>query len=243
MKFLLSAALYATLSSNAFLFRPDDGADVATGASAFDSTPPTTDADAGGDDADDASSGATSTAVGTTSGTETDAKATTKEEVLPNMQLVTLLTTYDELKDKTVSVYVDMAELIGKDNLSRPVVVQSIMKARGITYENAQPIASRIMKLAKDPETIQAIRDGKITTSEVFYNRKPGGSKVGSSPGGQTDPANVGGGAKGTTQAETKEKKYARVLGEFIEVCKSAGYDRKAILMGVEASLKNAGIK
>jgi hypothetical protein len=242
----LMIGLAAALSCN-FRLSPDDGASLAGGtataeADAFDGAAPSSEAGAG-ESSDDAAIGASGTATGTGPKTKPKTGAAVVEGVQANTELVTLLQTYDELKNKTISVYVDMAELVAKENISRPIVLKSIMEARGTSYESAQSMASRVMSLAKDPDTIGKLRRGEVTTSEVFYKRAPGGSKVGSSPGGQTDPANVGGGAKGEKQPETKEKKYARILGEFVEVAKASGYDRKSILMGVEASLKNAGIK
>ena len=124
--------------------------------------------EAGGDDAGETSQAAGTTATGT--GTGAAAKTTNKtvEEAAANTELVTLIKTYDETKAQAQSYMCDIAEFINKNNLGRPIVIKTLMEARGLTLESAASNASRLMKLAKNPDLIQALRDGTATIREPF---------------------------------------------------------------------------
>ena len=166
----------------------------------------------------------------------------TVEEAAVNTELLTLLKTYDEVKAQANSYMCDIAEHINKNNLGRPVVIKTLIEARGITLETAGPTASRLMKLAKSPELIQGLRDGSVTVRESLYGRpKPGTTtEAGGGAGGET----AGGGkATGKSDTEKKEDKYNRLLKEFTDVAKASGFSLDEIMTSLRASLKDAGIK
>lgn len=180
--------------------------------------------------------------AGTATGTATDSKAKvstkTVEEAAVDTELANLIKQYEEVKEKATSFMCDIAEMIGKKNLGRPVVIRTVMEARGVTLETAQSYASRLMKLAKNPDAIKGLRDGTATIRETLYNRKP-------TPATTTDAGAAGesGASKPKTDTEKKEDKYNRVLKEFVDVAKASGFDYASILAGVKAALKDAGIK
>ena len=185
------------------------------------------------------------TGTGTGTGVTVDPKVKsgvsnkTLEEAAVNEELLSLLKTYDEVKAQANSYMCDIAEYINKENLGRPIVIKTLMEARGITLETASSSASRLMKLAKDSQLIQDLRDGKVTVRETLYGRpKPGTTTEAGS--GET----AGGGkASGKTDTEKKEDKYNRVLKEFIDVAKASGFSLDELMTSVRAGLKDAGIK
>lgn len=186
---------------------------------------------------------------GTATGTGPAAKAApvtkvteaTIATVEPHAALQELIKNYDEVKEKATSYMCDQAELIAKENIGRPVIIKTLMVARGVTLETAQSTASRMITLSKSPEKIAGLRDGSLTIRETVYGRaKPGTTEAatGGAEGGQPGTATTK-----KTDTEKKEDKYNRLLKEFTESAKASGFDLKSIIAGVTASLKDAGIK
>lgn len=206
------------------------------------STPTAAGASDGGDPEVDETSqdtgGAGGTATGTGTGTQTKAKAATETKAEANTELATLIKTYDEVKAKAESYMCDIAEFINKNNLGRPVVIATLMEARGLTLESAASNASRLMKLAKNPDLIKSLRDGTATIRETVYGKAPSSNaKAGSE--GDTSAKNT---AK-KSDSEKKEDKYNRLVGELVAAAKECGFSSKDVLAGFTAALKDAGVK
>ena len=204
--------------------------------------------EAGGDTGEeeptgDETSQPTGTATGTGTGTAAKTKVSTKtmEEAQVDQALLTLIKSYDEVKEKATSYMCDMAEHIGKNNLGRPVVIKTLMEARGITIESASSTASRLITLAKDPEAIAGLRDGTLTIRETVYGKKKPAATAGATGEGGTGETSTAGNKKSDT--EKKEDRYNRKLGEFVDVAKECGYTLDEIMTGVRASLKDKGVK
>ena len=194
---------------------------------------------------DDVTSQTTGTGTGTGTGTAAATKVSTKtiEEASVNTDLLAMVKAYDDVKEKANSYMCDMAEFIGKNNIGRPVLIKTLMEARGVTVETAASTASRLMKLAKDPEAIQGLRDGTITVRETLYGVKKKGATTEAGAGGDGAAGGAASSTNKKTDTEKKEDRYNRILGEFVDVAKECGFSLDEILTGVKASLKDKGVK
>lgn len=151
--------------------------------------------------------------------------AKAKAEATANEELVGLLVKYDENVAKAESMFIDFVEFIQKNQLPRPVIVASIMKARGVTFETANTQYSRMKRLLNNQEVLDELKSGKITLKVA---REKTTTK-------QANPKSA--------KPEAKEARYQKALKDFAAAAKEGGYTLKAIMMGVEAELKSAGIK
>lgn len=193
----------------------------------------------------DETSQPTGEAAATATGTGTANRVTTKstDEAVANPELVTLIKTYDDVKEQAKSYMCDIAEYINKNKLGRPVVIKTLMEARGLTIESAASNASRLMKLAKDPDLIKALRDGTATIRETVYGKGKTSNSRNADATGTTGAGAAAGGNGGKSDTEKKEDKYNRTLGIWADVAKECGYSLDTIMTGVRAVLKDKGIK
>lgn len=186
---------------------------------------------------------------GTATGTGTTAKPSQKvsTETVASATVHTALfevtKKYDQTKAQAQNYMCDMADLIAKDNIGRPMIVKTLMEARGVTLETAATTAGRLIKLAKSPETIQGLRDGSLNIRETVYGKKP--AKGATAATGDTTGGETAGGGKATGKSDTEkqEDKYNRTMKEFVTCAKASGYDRASIVSSVTAALKDAGVK
>lgn len=188
-------------------------------------------------------------APGTATGTGTAATkktmAETIEETQPDTNIVTMVRGVEEAHKKIASYTVDLAEYVRKNDISRPVLIKSIMIARSIGRDSAEPIAARVAKLAKDPDMIERIRRGEVTVRSALNT--PSKAGAGSRSQGEGGQAGEGGdaseGAGGAKQGESKMEAYNRSMASFVKAAKGTGLDRASILKSVEAGLKAADVK
>jgi DNA-binding transcriptional regulator YhcF (GntR family) len=173
-----------------------------------------------------------SAAAGPEAGTEANPVAAgvkpgkaAKPEPVANEELVQLLTKYDENVEAAEASFIDFVEFIQKNQVPRPVVVASFMKARKVTFETAESQYSRMKKLLNNQEVLDELKAGKITLKVAREKTKTS----------QKNPASA--------KPEAKEQKYNNALKAFVAAAKEGGYSLKTVLMGVEAELKSAGVK
>lgn len=148
-----------------------------------------------------------------------------KVEAVANEELVNLLVKYDENVAKAESMFIEFVEFIQANQLPRPVIVASMMKARGISFESADTQYSRMKKLLNNQEVLQDLKDGKITLKVAREKTK----------GTQANPKSA--------KPEAREAKYQKAMKDFVGAAKEGGYPLKSILVSIEAELKAAGVK
>lgn len=150
----------------------------------------------------------------------------TKPEVKSNPELAALITNYDSAAEQAQSFYVEMIDFIKKNNLSRAVVVKTLVEARKVEVTTATSQASRIFNIVKDDETFQALKNGEITLRAA---REQTTKKRESSDKGKND---------GPTTQEGKEKAMDAALQIFAKAAKATGMDLKSIVASVKATLQ-----
>lgn len=191
--------------------------------------------------ADKGASGGTATAPApgatTTPAPQTDAKAQTKPEAKVHTKLESLIKTYDETMEKAESYYVEIAELVQTEKISRADVVATLMRARGITFETAQSQYSRMKGIWQNPEVLAQLKSGEITLrmAREKTTKKQAGTVA--------KDAAAAGSAKGTSATETKEARYERCRKALVASAKECGFDKKSVLLSIESDLTAAGIK
>ena len=151
-------------------------------------------------------------------------KPKAKAVAAPNMELVAILTKYDEKVEQAESFFIEFVEFIQQNEIERATVVASMMKARSITFESAQSQYSRMKGLLNDETVLQELKDGKISLKVA---RERTTSK-------QKNPKSA--------KPEAKEARYNSTLKAFVGAAKESGSTRKEILLGVDAELKAAGV-
>lgn len=171
----------------------------------------------------------------------TDGKAKTAPEAKVHPGLLVKIKAYDEAVSKAESFYIEIIEVIQSEKISKADVVQTMMKARGITFESASSQYSRMKGIWQNPEILQQLKDGTITlrmAREKTVKKQAGTVAAEAAKASGTAATPGSGGDK-----ETKENRYDRCRKAFIASCRECGYDLKSILMSVEADAKAAGIK
>jgi hypothetical protein len=164
-----------------------------------------------------ADKGGTGTGTGTAAGAKTEAKA--KVEV--HTGLLKLVKEHDAAAEKAGSILVEMGELIATDNISNPVLIKTLVEARGITEASAKSQASRLRSLMKDKESWEALKRGEVTVRAAVKGAQ----------------------ARRTPTAQGNQKAFDAALNKFVAAAKAVGQDRKTILTTVEAALEKGGIK
>ncbi len=152
-------------------------------------------------------------------------KAGEKAEAAANEELVALFEQYDEATRKTESYFIELVEFIQDKQLDRATVVASMMKARGIDYGTANTQYSRMKKLLNNEEVLEELKSGQITMKIAREKTKKT----------QENPKSA--------KPEAKEQRFTNTLKAFVAAAKESGFSRKEIMLSVEASLKDAGIR
>lgn len=181
-----------------------------------------------GNQQSDAEGTGTGTGTETNTGTETKSSAATKKgakpEVKPDPQLGALINNYEEAAGKATSFYVDMIDYIKRNNISRAVLVKTLMEFRKVEASTAVTQASRILNLAKDEGVLEQLANGEITLKVA---------RAATSTKREKSPAS---GNTGTS--ESKEKDFDNKLKAFAQAAKAMGYDLKSIMATVRATLQ-----
>jgi hypothetical protein len=125
-----------------------------------------------------------------------------------------------------------MIELIQTEKIPRADVVQTLMKARKITFETAQSQYSRMKGIWQDPKVLQQLKAGEITLKVARESTKKT----------QANPA-AGNASEGGASKETKEARYERARKAHVAAVKECGFDLRSAMLSFEADLKGAGIK
>lgn len=164
---------------------------------------------------------------------QTDTKAkTAAPEPKVHTKLLNAIQKYDEHVQEAESYYVEMIEIIQTEKIPRGDVVQTLMKARKITFETAQSQYSRMKGIWQDPKVLSDLKSGAITLKIAREATKKT----------QANPANANAGGEGATK-ETKEARYERARKAHVAAVKECGFDIRSAMVSFEADLKSAGIK
>lgn len=169
---------------------------------------------------------ATGTGVTTESSaeTKTEKKSKVKPEVAADTGLLAIVANYDDAAEKAQSFYVEMIQYIKKNNISRAVLVKTLMEGRKIEAQTAVTQASRILTMAKDEGVVAALAAGEITLKVAREQTK------------KTRESSKASTATGSN--EGKDQTYDKALKAFAAAAKALGYPLKDILASVKATLQ-----
>lgn len=162
-----------------------------------------------------------SAGAGTGTGTETKTKTKEKVEVTVNTALLALFKKHDAAVGEAASFLVEIGEMVVRDNISNPVLIKTIIEARGVTPESAKSQASRLRSLLNHKEAFEALKRGEVTVRAAVKSAQA--ARV---------PSKI-----------SISKKFDMGLNKFVEVAKASGQDKKTIMATVEAALDKAVIK
>lgn len=158
---------------------------------------------------------------------EAKAKSKAKEavKVVANERLVEAIRSSNEAMEEARTKLIGVATVIEEEQCTRAEVVASYMEANGVEKVTAESQASRVMKLVKDPDTLEALRSGAIDlkTARAATTKK------------QKNPS-------ATKKAENAEKRYNRAITQLVESAKDMGADLQSVMLSVKAALKKAGL-
>jgi ribosomal protein L12E/L44/L45/RPP1/RPP2 len=163
--------------------------------------------------------GGAGAATGT--GTEEKTESKVKEEVKVHTKLADLLKKHDAAAEKAGSLLVEVGELILRDNISNPVLIKTIMDARGVEQSTAKSQASRIRALLKDKDSFEALKRGEVTVRAAVKGAQ----------------------ARRAPTPQGNQKAFDNALNKFAAAAKATGQDKRTILTTVEAALDKAQIK
>jgi hypothetical protein len=166
----------------------------------------------------------TSGETGTSAKTGTATKKGTKPEVKADPELGALLNTYEDAQEKATSYFVEMLDYVKKKNITRAVLVKTLMEFRKVEASTAVTQASRILTMLKDEGVVDQLRAGEISL------------KVARAATARTRETSATGGSAGTNEA--KEKDFDNKLKAFAQAAKAMGYDLKSIMATVRATLQ-----
>lgn len=163
----------------------------------------------------------TAAGTGTATGAETKTKANVKVEATVHPRLLDLIKKQDAAAEKAASFLVEIGELVTRENISNPVLIKTIMEARGVQEASAKSQASRLRALLKDTDSFEALKRGEVTVRAAVKS------------------------AQTRRQAATvsNAKAFDNALNKFVTAAKAVGQDRKTIVTTVEAALEKAGVK
>lgn len=158
---------------------------------------------------------------GTGTGTGTKAKTDVKVKVEVHTGLFGLVKEHDAAAEKAGSFLVEIIELIATDNISNPVLIKTLMEARGIQESSAKSQASRMRSLMKDKDSLDALKKGDVTVRAAVKGVQ---ARRAPTPAGNA-------------------KKFDAAINNLVTAAKAVGQDKKTILTTVEAALDKGGIK
>lgn len=156
-------------------------------------------------------------------GAKAAAKAASKVTAHP--RLVAAIRSSDNAMEQAKSLLVTVAEIVQQEDLTRPEVVASIMEARSVEKSTAESQYSRMKRLLTDPETLTALKEGKITLKAA----REGTTKKQAAPNEKK-------------KKENAEKKFAKAVSSLVETSKEIGMDFTSVIKAVKAALKKGGV-
>jgi len=161
--------------------------------------------------------------TGTGTGTGTKAKTDAKPKVVVEVHagLLKLVKEHDAATDKVASFLVEMGELVARDSISNPVLIKTLIEARGVTPETAKSQASRLRRLLEDKDSFEALKKGEITVRAAVKGAQ----------------------ARRVPTAKSAAKKFDSTLSAMVIAAKATGQDKKTIMATVEAALDKAAVK
>lgn len=159
--------------------------------------------------------------AGTGTGTETKTKTKPEVKVEVHPKLLELFKKHDASLGEAASFLVEIGELVMRDNISNPVLIKTIIEARGITPESAKSQASRLRSLLKHKESFEALKAGNVTVRAAVKSAQAA-----------RPPSKL-----------SQQKSFDNALNKFVAAAKAIGQDKKTILATVEAAMDAAKIK
>lgn len=177
----------------------------------------------------EAAPAATGTAVGpgVTTGPTGPKTKVDKPAPVVNVALRTAFQNYDAAMAEAERFYVEIIEIIQGSNISKPDVIATIMDARKIAYETAANHFTKMKNIWTSPEIYQKLKNNEITLkmAQQATTKKSATKKNATSD-----------------TKETKEARYEKARKALVAAAKECGFDRKGVLLSVEADLKAAGV-
>lgn len=164
---------------------------------------------------------AASAATGTGTGTKEKPATKAKEEVKVHTKLLDLFKKHDAATETAASFLVEIGEVIAKDNVSNPVLIKTIMEARGIKEASARSQASRMRRLLGDKESFDALKRGEVTLRAAVKSAQ----------------------ARRVPTPQSAARALDNAINKLVAAAKATGQDRKTIVTTVEAALEKGGIK
>lgn len=155
-------------------------------------------------------------------------KKVVKPEAKVNEVLLECIKQYDTHVAEAETYYIEMIEIIQKNQISRGDVVVTLMKARGISFETAQTQYSRMKGIFNNKEVLEKLKNGEITLKVARENTTKK----------QTHPA------KGKLEVDPakKEERFQKAVQGLVASAKECGFDAKSVITSLTAELKAAGI-
>lgn len=162
-------------------------------------------------------------ATGTGTGTKSETKTKTKEKVVVevNVKLLELFKKHDHAAEEAGSFLVEIGEMVTRDNISNPVLIKTIMEARGVTIESAKSQASRLRSLLKDKDSFEALKRGEVTVRAAVKGAQ----------------------ARRVATPLSISKAFDAAINRLVTAAKATGQDKRSILATIEAALDKAEIK
>lgn len=162
------------------------------------------------------------TAAGTSTGVAgTKTKTKEKVEVVVNVKLLELVKKHDEATSTAATFLVEMCEMIAKDNLSNPVIIKTLMEARGIKEASAASQCSRMRRLLNDKDSFDALKRGDATVRAAVKSAQ----------------------ARRTPTKQSIARALDQALNRLVNAAKASGQDKKTLLITVESAFDKGGIK
>lgn len=159
-----------------------------------------------------------------------DAKAEAAKSVTAHPGLKKVLLKYDGAKKQASSYMIEAATLCQEQQLSKEEIVATLMEVRGIDRETAGQQFSRLKLLLLNPETLEELREGKISLKEAK-------EKVKKAKGAKTRQLS----AK-EIQRNT-EAVITRSITQMLNAAKNGGTSLEALLSTLKEAAKKAGLK
>ena len=159
--------------------------------------------------------------AGTATSVETNPKTKTKVAVEVHPKLLELYKQEEAATEKAASILVEIGELVARENISNPVLVKTMMKARGIEESSAKSQVSRFRSLMKDKDSWEALKEGRATVRAAVKSAQ----------------------ARRIPSKASTSKKFDAAVNNLIVCAKATGQDKKTILTTIEAALEKGGIK
>lgn len=164
---------------------------------------------------------AAGTGTGTKSEGKADAKAKAKVVVEVNPKLLELFKKHDQAAEQAGSFLVEIGEMVTRDNISNPVLIKTIMEARGVELASAKSQASRLRSLMKDKDSFEALKRGEVTVRAAVKGAQ----------------------ARRVATPLSISKAFDAAINKLVIAAKATGQDKRSILATIEAALDKAEIK